>query len=201
MSHTVFDGSAGRLEGYLEEGSVDAGAVLCHPHPLYGGSMDDMVLQAIASPMTSSSMPVLRFNFRGVGASEGDYDKGEGEVDDLLSAIDHLRSVSPCREVIVAGYSFGAAVALKAARTLDCSHLMLVAPPLSLFRGASRPVVPTLVIVGEADQLVDSAETAAWFEGAPAVIESIAGADHFFFGAHDRISQAVAGYLGKHYGA
>jgi len=114
-------GPAGRLECFLKrQAGPEVGrgpgtaAVVCHPHPLFGGTMHNKVVHAAAEAMVRLGIPVLRFNFRGVGASGGTHDNGAGEQDDLRSVLDHLAALFPGRPLLVAGYSFGSYVALRA---------------------------------------------------------------------------------------
>ena len=182
---------AGDLEGLLETDGSKKGAVLCHPHPLYGGSMDDMVLQSLNAVLRSNGFDTLRFNFRGVGASEGVHDDGTGEVDDVFAAIKYLCDTDHDL-VVLAGYSFGAAMSLKAVAADEgaVNRLVLVAPPVQMIAGLDNPGVPALVILGDDDQIVDASRAEAFFQGHH--VEKIAGADHFFFGAHDKITEIVS---------
>ena len=114
MPHVNVEGPAGQLEVRVDGDSPgNIGAVLCHPHPLYGGSMDDMVLEAMSRPLLDAGFQVARFNFRGVGHSEGQHDDGKGEVDDVLAVVAWMREQG-VEKVILGGYSFGAVVALSA---------------------------------------------------------------------------------------
>src|SRR6266540_1897370 len=108
-------GPAGRIECMLKRPGGPAGdsvAVVCHPHPLFGGTMHNKVVHAAAEAIVQAGIPVLRFNFRGAGRSAGRHDGGRGERDDLLAAMDHLWGLYPGRPLLLAGYSFGAYVAL-----------------------------------------------------------------------------------------
>lgn len=156
-------------------------AVLCHPHPQYGGSMHDRVLDCLARVLLDRGAAVLRFNFRGVGASDGRYANGDGEVDDLLAAAAWLRSQAPDDRLWAGGYSFGAFVAWRSlGRGLDAERLLLVAPPLGhMDFSAGAAGIPVDVFAGDADEFVDQQALAAW-EGVRA--HTLAGADHFFMG-------------------
>ena len=157
--------------------------------------MDDMVLQALTTAFAANGFTTLRFNFRGVGASEGAHEEGVGEVDDVLAAVDLLNTTEDCESLVLAGYSFGAGMALKAAVASSCERLMLVAPPVRMFSDLELPGQPTLVILGDSDQFVDARETADFFEGTNTVVELIQGADHFFPGAHQSITEIAEAYL------
>ena len=107
----LVDGPAGALETLLDGDGSDL-AVLCHPHPQYGGTMHDAVLDCAARALGAAGIARLRFNFRGVGRSEGRFDEGVGEVDDVLAILTHGRKMHPEARVLLVGYSFGAAMAL-----------------------------------------------------------------------------------------
>ena len=122
VEHISIDGPKGKIEAQLRLSDSGSGefSLLCHPHPLYGGSMDDVVLTYIDAALEARDVSSLRFNFRGVGASTGVHDKGVGEVDDLHYLGDWLRENHNVNRLIVCGYSFGAIVALKALGALVC---------------------------------------------------------------------------------
>ena len=129
MESIFFDGPEGQLEGLLVLRESRMGAVLCHPHPLYGGSMHDTLLGSLHTAIASQNCSTLRFNFRGVGSSDGDHDKGDGEVSDLVAAVDYLHSKGS-GEIILAGYSFGAAMCLKAeSRKASCDGVGCTSGP------------------------------------------------------------------------
>jgi uncharacterized protein len=126
------------LEGILTRRGRTCGAVICHPHPLYGGEMHNNVVEALEEGFTLSGFSALRFNFRGVGSSEGTYDEGEGEVRDVLAAWTHLRGVlDETARLVLAGYSFGAWCAARAASQVKgLEDLFLVAYPFSRYDAA-----------------------------------------------------------------
>ncbi len=130
--------SDGLLEGILTENGKEAGAVICHPHPLFGGSMDNNVVEALEQGFRLSGFTTLRFNFRGVGYSEGAYDEGIGEVRDAIAACAFSRRLlGEESSLVLAGYSFGAWIAAKAALQIDkVEHLFLVAYPFSRYDAA-----------------------------------------------------------------
>ncbi|MBA4418787.1 MAG: alpha/beta hydrolase [Syntrophus sp. (in: bacteria)] len=153
------------LEALLREGGKNAGVVICHPHPLYGGDMYSNVVEAIETGFSAISFTTLRFNFRGVGGSGGFYDEGEGEVDDLLAALRFLKgSLNRDAYVILAGYSFGAWICSKAAcKGGNIDGLFIVAYPfsvyktdeLSTFRGTICFVGGSFDEIGPMDALLD----------------------------------------------
>lgn len=185
-------GPAGAIEAELTGADTGPVAVLCHPHPLYGGSMDDTVLDTVARVLIGRGIAVLRFNFRGVGASAGRHDGGGGEVDDLRAVLGWLAATHPDRPRLLGGYSFGAAVAcalLGDPDTAGIERALLVAPPVGRLPVAEPDGrVPVDVFAGEADPFVDRPVLAGWRH---ARIQLIAGADHFFNGAWSALEQAI----------
>ena len=199
-----------RLEGrlHLPPGAT-AGAVICHPHPQYGGTMDNNVVAAVATALQALGMATLRFNFRGVGASEGEHGGGAEEVIDARAAVAFLRAAGP-GEITLAGYSFGAAVAaravddaatLRAAAARDheadrVSRLVLIAPPLAFFSldGLSDCRLPKLFIAGDRDDYcsLDSLRAAVAPLPEPKTVVTIPRADHFFSGAEDALAAPLA---------
>jgi alpha/beta superfamily hydrolase len=195
-------GPVGPLEAiYNEPTASDGVIVLCHPHPQYGGSMHDAVLDAIAAVADRRDLAQLKFNFRGVGASAGTFDRGVGEVDDLLAVLTWLRRELRPSTVHLAGYSFGSNVVWHAAdRAGDVAHILLVAPPVAMMDFPPRPALTARIglICGDEDAFVAAPDLVRWAaESAPgATIETIAGADHFFGGAHAALAKAVDRVLG-----
>jgi len=183
---------AGFLEGWLERATVPNGtcAVLCHPHPLYGGSMHDGVLDHLARALLGAGVTCLRFNFRGVGASTGSYDGGAGEVDDLLAAIDWIAASERPNALWLAGYSFGAHVVWESlASGAAPARVLLVAPPVGRIPFTDRlPDCRVDVFAGDRDDFVDQAVLASW----PGVATHlIAGADHFFSASMDDLQRRI----------
>jgi alpha/beta superfamily hydrolase len=130
----LIDGPAGRLEARVEDPAPGSGprvvGVVCHPHPLFGGTLQNKVVHTLARTLQELAAPTVRFNFRGVGASEGVHDDGRGEVDDALAVIAWARARWECEPLWLAGFSFGAAVALHACATARPAALVTVAPPV-----------------------------------------------------------------------
>ncbi|HHM04409.1 MAG TPA: alpha/beta fold hydrolase [Gammaproteobacteria bacterium] len=164
----VLDGPAGELEAVLSHPPVGATsqalAVVCHPHPLHQGSLHNKVTLTLARALSQMGVPALRFNFRGVGQSAGSYGGGAGEVDDLLSILEQLRERYPDRALWVAGFSFGAYVALRAAQAFAVDRLITVAPPINLFDFSTLepPGCPWLVVQGTDDELVPAKAVLRW---------------------------------------
>ena len=178
------------LEGRLAvpEGAA-AGVALCHPHPLYGGDMENPVVVRVAEVCQEARLATLRFNFRGVGASTGGHDEGRGEQDDLRAALAHLEGALPAGARIGAvGYSFGATVTARVAGATPLAGVALIAPPLAI-RGLDHLGDlaalggPVLIVAGTADQYCPADALARLAQTLPkAIVRTVDGADHFFFG-------------------
>ena len=195
------------LEGRLHlPDSVPApGIVVCHPHPLYGGDMRNNVVETLCRAAIEAGICALRFNFRGVGASEGTHDRGRGEVDDAHAALDYLRGlpeVDPGR-LVLAGYSFGAAVALAAADDQLRGLIAVSCPTTNGSSSGARPSCPVLFVSGDRDEYSDpdDLQRLAREIGPQAEVVIHAGVDHFWWGSDDRLSQTVAGFLERVLGA
>lgn len=189
MSRVLIPGNAGKIEAMVDvvEGAT-CGCVVCHPHPLYGGTMDDAVVALIAAGFHAAGVSTLRFNFRGVGESEGDHDRGNGETGDAITVCDWFKRERGYRKMYLAGYSFGAAVALRAAAMADCAAALLVAPPVQRIDDADFPAVPVTVILGADDPIVECNAVQAVFKARDnATVHVIPGEDHFFRSAQDEI--------------
>ncbi|HET9919544.1 MAG TPA: alpha/beta fold hydrolase [Ktedonobacteraceae bacterium] len=194
----------GHLEGILkpeEQGvtPVYAGLV-CHPHPLYGGTMDNKVVFKVAQVMQLVGMPALRFNFRGVGHSTGSYDEGRGEMDDVRYALDFLSRRYPGLPVVLAGFSFGSWVGLRVAAADDRVQAMIgLGVPARSFNGdtLSGSHKPKLIIQGTEDELAPYALTEKWFEQVPAPksLVAIPGADHFFQNRLEEVQAIIANFI------
>ena len=196
----VIDGPAGSLEALLEDPGADGRhfAVVCHPHPLHGGTMHNKVVHTLARALQEQGMPTLRFNYRGVGASAGAYDDGRGETEDALAVIAWGRRRWPGAQPVLAGFSFGAAVALRAALAAGAAQLITVAPAIT-HPGAAplRPACPWLLVAGDADDLVDFGQLRAWAAAfqPPPTLRVLAGGDHFFHGRLQELRAAVSEHL------
>ena len=168
------------------EGDVP-GVVICHPHPLRGGNMDNLVVMAIYRDLITRGMAALRFNFRGVGNSQGEHSKGEGEVDDVEAALDIFRSLPGVdgRRVGLAGYSFGSGMILKGLPKYSKSRAFaLISPPPRFFPESALPKDsrPKLVVCGDRDRTVPLEDLSPFAESMsqPAEYRVIEGADHFW---------------------
>ncbi|MGK2913352.1 MAG: alpha/beta hydrolase [Porticoccaceae bacterium] len=189
----LVDGRAGVLEVILRHGQAtgelqgrDYCGLICHPHPLYGGSMDNKVVTTLARTYTELGIPAVCFNFRGVGRSAGGHDDGVGEVEDLRSVAQWAQRQFPNARFLLAGYSFGAAIAVRGCSHLSPAHMTLVAPPVGRFGlvEAERFPCPVFVLFGGQDELVDADAVIAWAAALerPAQIQCLSGASHFFHG-------------------
>ena len=200
------DGPAGRLEALLNAGNPEApyAAVVTHPHPLFGGTLHNKVVFHAMKALNSFGLPVLRFNFRGTGLSQGEHDHGNGEVDDVRTALDWMD-----REfhlpMVFAGFSFGAAVGLRAAcadsRVKAAVGLGLPVAPIDNrlydFGFLASCAKPKLFVSGDRDQFGTPAQVEKVVQTAsePKKLILIAGADHFFEGRLREMRDAVAGWV------
>lgn len=195
----------GHLEAILKEpGSVVRGAaVVCHPHPLHGGTMHTKALYRAAQGLNEAGLIVLRFNFRGVGTSTGSFDDGVGEQDDVRAAIDWLVDEHPHLPLVVGGFSFGSVVALGVAATDDRVSAMLgLGLPVDLddrydYGFLAESPKPVLVVQGEHDEFGSARalkETLAPL-GSHITVVPVLGTDHYFEGRLDELREAVRGYF------
>ena len=205
------DGPAGRLEALLNAGAVDAthAAVVCHPHPLSGGTLHNKVVFHTMKALNSFGFPVLRFNFRGAGLSHGEHDHGDGEVEDVRIALDWMDAAFHL-PLLLAGFSFGAAVGLRAACP-DARVKALIAlgtPVVPVAEGSETPRVyayeflhacaqPKLFVSGARDQFGPRANLEALVASTPEPkrLVVIEGADHFFEGRLHELRQAIEGWV------
>ena len=192
-------GPAGRIEALLQEREGEAPpfvAVVCHPHPLYGGTMNNKVAHRVASALFARGGAVLRFNFRGVGKSEGVHDRGRGELQDALVVLDTLRRRHPGAKAWAAGFSFGSWVASRlAASEPSVEQLIMVAPPVhtQTFDEMRGSPVAKLVLQGTADEVCKPENLARVFPtwADPKRLVEIAGAGHFFDRQLAELAQAI----------
>jgi uncharacterized protein len=187
LQHVAFEGPAGSIEGALQERDGPHGlvAVVCHPHPAYGGTLHNKVVHRVASTLHELGADVLRFNFRGVGASAGAYDQGRGELEDARAAVAWIRARHPGTRAWLAGFSFGSWIAARlAASDPAIERLILVAPPVrrSSFDVLRHCAVPKLVIQGLADTTCPPADLESEFPlwADPKTLIRVPDASHFF---------------------
>ena len=190
------------LEGVLTiPAAARAGAVVCHPHPLYGGDMDNPVVTAVARACADAGVATLRFNFRGVGGSGGVWDEGRGEQDDVRAALARLRALLPASAPLaLAGYSFGASMSAAVASSGEpLGGLALIAPPLGMrpWDPADPLSVdgPILLLAGGEDGYCPREMLTALGRRLPtAAVTILDGVDHFFFTGLERLVDAVGGW-------
>ena len=165
-------------------------ALIAHPHPLHGGTLDNKVVLTIAQAAYERGYVAVRPNFRGVGQSEGDYDHGHGEVDDLVEIARFVAGHYPGIPTVLAGVSFGAYVQAQVAAHIESSRVILIAPALTLFSFDTAPP-GARIIHGEVDALVPASTVARWATERDVPMTVIPGADHFFHGRLADLKQAV----------
>ena len=196
-------GPAGRLEAILmrPEGEPVAAGVVCHAHPLHGGMMHFKVVFRAAKALQENGVAALRFNFRGVGRSEGTHDNGRGEQDDVRAVIDETERRFPALPLLVGGFSFGAAMALHAAArdARPCSVFALGLPLMKMTDLAvlQKVAAPRLFVQGERDEFGSAERMRALVEPLPPPRELrvIPGSDHFFTGHLDELQSEVAQWV------
>ena len=183
-------GPAGGIECAVDEpqGTVRGVALVAHPHPLFGGTLDNKVVQTLARALVALGYAAWRPNFRGVGKSEGAYDEGRGEVDDLAAVLAHAGTERP----VLAGFSFGAAMQARLAARIAPERMVLVGIAVNHFEA---PAVPagTLLIHGENDETVPIAAVRAWAKPQALPVIVVPGADHFFHRKLPELRMAVTG--------
>ncbi|MEW5708029.1 MAG: alpha/beta fold hydrolase [Pseudomonadota bacterium] len=190
---TLIPGPAGPIEAALADpGPSRRGiAVIAHPHPLYGGTMDNKVVTTLARAFEGEGFAVVRFNFRGVGRSAGAFDQGEGETDDAVAVAKWACATLGENPLWLAGFSFGAAIQARAAERLHPARLVLVAPAVTRIATPSVPA-DTLVIHGERDDVVPLGEVMDWARPQELPVLVIPGGEHFFHGRLPLLRRLVA---------
>ncbi|MDE2261102.1 MAG: alpha/beta hydrolase [Gammaproteobacteria bacterium] len=202
-------GPAGGIDALVETPADDRVAavaspsrfgVVCHPHPLYGGTLDNKVVYTLARAFVELGVPAIRFNFRGVGASAGRYDEGRGETADALAVIAYGRERWPGASLWLAGFSFGGAVAVRAAAQAAPERLVTVAPGITrvVMEGVASPACPWLIVQGDADDVIEPAAVLDWAkrQATAPVVSLLPGAGHFFHGRLHELRATVLDFLG-----
>jgi alpha/beta superfamily hydrolase len=197
-ARALIAGAAGNIEVAASRPASARGlAVIAHPHPLYGGTMDNKVVTTVARAFIDAGLAVYRFNFRGVGGTEGSHDEGRGETDDMLRVIAHARAEVGEGPVYLSGFSFGGAVATRASEKADFQQLVLVAPGFRRITGGGMGAAPdpndpalgspgrhatanTVVIHGDQDDTVPLSDSIAWAAVREVPVVVVPGAEHFF---------------------
>lgn len=188
------NGPSGLLEGIAHQGNSDGQfaerqlcVIVCHPHPLHGGTMDNKVVTTLMRTYRDLGIHAVRFNFRGVGNSQGIFDNAQGEVDDLMAVVDWVTKTLPQHALLLAGFSFGSSIAAQASyRVTGIQHLTLVAPPIERYPydRERRFTVPLCVIQGDKDERVVAEGVYAWQKHllSPSELLRYPEAGHFFHG-------------------
>jgi len=196
LEHVSIAGQAGALEAVVEDHGVQSPSygVICHPHPLYGGTMDNKVVTTVARALQETGIPTLRFNFRGVGASAGEFDQGVGETADADAVAAWGAERWAGRSLVIAGFSFGGYVALRLAQQRLPRYLITIAPAVQGFAASTAvPHCPWLVVQGDADELVDPSAVIDWvntLDPKPRLVV-LPGVGHFFHGRLRELRDAV----------
>jgi alpha/beta superfamily hydrolase len=189
----VIDGPAGALEVVINAPVTTlAGiALIAHPHPLEGGTLDNKVVYTLAKTFFALGYAAVRFNFRGVGGSAGTFDEGNGEADDALAALAHGRHrFGNALAIILAGFSFGAFVQTRVAHRITAERIVLIAPAVNRF-AAERVPPDTIVVHGEQDDVVPLADVFAWARPQELPIIVFPGCGHFFHGRLPQLQRAI----------
>lgn len=181
-------GPAGKLECVSDvpdlSDELPATIVICHPHPLHGGTMHNKVVTIMERSMRELGLRTIRFNFRGAGESEGEHDEGYGETDDLFAVTEFVRRTRPNDQLWLGGFSFGAYIALRAAQNLQLGQLICIAPPVDRFKFSElqHPGCPWLVVQGDEDEIVALEDVICWLEDVDPQPEFMVmeQASHFF---------------------
>lgn len=201
-------GPAGHIEALLAAPlralAEPAFAIVCHPHPLFGGAMTNKVAYTLAATAQKAGLYALRFNFRGVGRSEGRHDNGRGETQDVEFLVDWMREQLPGARAVLMGFSFGAWVSLRAAGCVRPVAQVSIAPPFGKYVGdqtvPERPPCPWLVVHGSDDDVVDYGQTKAVLDTyvPPPELVTMQGAGHFFHGRLTELGGIVLPFLQRH---
>jgi alpha/beta superfamily hydrolase len=214
-SRTLVDGTAGPIEVAANRpAQARAIAVIAHPHPLYGGTMDNKVVTTLAKAFIDAGMATYRFNFRGVGASAGAHDEGRGEAEDLERVVEHARAEAGELPVSLAGFSFGGAVATRASERVDFSRLVLVAPGFRRISEHGMGEAPdpgdpnlgtlgrhthvnTVVVHGDLDETVPLSDSIAWATPREVPVVVVPGGEHFFHRKLHVLRDIVGRWIGS----
>jgi alpha/beta superfamily hydrolase len=198
VERSFVEGAAGRIEVAATHPSAPRMvAVIAHPHPLFGGTMDNKVVTTLARAFAESGAATVRFNFRGVGATEGRHDEGRGETEDMLRVVEHALETHPGLPLALAGFSFGGAVAVRASGAADFAQLVLVAPGFRRITGEGMGAAPdphdpqlgapgrhttanTVVVHGDRDETVPLTDSISWATPREVPVIVVPGGEHFF---------------------
>ncbi len=180
----MIPGPEGHLEGRILDKGTGRWALICHPHPQFGGSMNNKVVTTVERALQQKGWSTLAFNFRGVGLSEGAFAQGVGEQADLLAVVTWLRKRQNVERLLLGGFSFGAYISLRVWPQVGPDALLSIAPPVGLwdFSAVETPELPWTVIQGGADEVVDPQAVWSWLGSLPVrpTLYWRAGVSHFF---------------------
>lgn len=201
----LINGPAGQLElaiDKIDANSAEKWAVICHPHPLFGGTMTNKVVTTTAKALQQRAYHTVRFNFRGIGKSTGTFDEGRGELDDLLAVLTWLKDNYQIHEVCLAGFSFGSYIALQGSLRWPCTQLITIAPPIMRFdySKAQQVSCPWLLIQGEDDDVVNPLTVITWADALAKTKKNLClirmpNAGHFFHGKLIELRELIAHHL------
>jgi len=182
---------AGKVETVIDDPETDRRGLLllAHPHPLHGGSLDNKVVTTLAKTALNQGWVAVRPNFRGVGMSEGTFDAGVGETEDLLAVVRFVEKSYPDLPWVLAGFSFGAYIQHRLRQQMPAQRLILIAPAVTMYEFDPVPV-DTVVIFGDADELIPPAAMQHWADAQHLTVKRIPGAGHFFHGKLKELKQA-----------
>ncbi len=198
-----FTGPAGNLEALLEvpETRPVGVTVVCHPHPQHGGTMQNKVAHTLARSFLKLDFAALRFNFRGIGSSDGEFADGVGEAKDALAAVNEARRRFPDVPLWLAGFSFGAAMAIRIAEEAKANGLVSIAPAAHRFAGKleHQPSCPWLIVHAEADELIPIDESIQWVDGLDPGPELVVFPEtsHYFHGQLVRLRDTVEAFVNR----
>ena len=207
MPEVIFNGPEGRLEGRYSHGKTENApiALVLHPHPQHGGTMNNKIVYNLYHSFVNRGFSTLRFNFRGVGRSQGGYDDGQGELSDAASALDWLQTLNPnASDCWIGGFSFGAWIAMQLLmRRPDISGFVSIAPPANMFDFSFLAPCPSsgLILHGDNDEVVPEAAVAKLAQKLKTQknivvdYDVIGGAGHFFTEQFDDLNERVGTYL------
>lgn len=188
------------IEALRNKSASSQGVIICHPHPLMGGSMYNNVIETIVRSFAAEDFTTIRFNFRGVGASTGSYDEGRGEVQDIISVYEYLKKEG-LSQICFAGYSFGAWVGAKLLEEQEniFSYITFISPPNNHFPFNINKLkdIINLIICGDADEYCQIKNIKSQLKDAKTAVETISGADHFYWGKENELEKILRQYLTK----
>ena len=202
----LINGPSGHLEALINlprgNQNIIGAAVICHPHPLKEGTMHNKVVHYLAKTFNNCGYASVRFNYRGVGQSEGGYGEGVGETDDALSIIDWTQShLSTQQPIWLAGFSFGGYVALSSSTQRNIAGLITIAPAVNLldFKSLTLPAIPWLMVHGDEDDIVPFQDAVDWYEALKSKphLEIMDGAGHFFHGRLNELRDITTSFISK----